>query len=197
MEAGKNRISVFKKRTIISLVGVPVVGLLIWLGAPWFTAFGVVWGVLAANEFFGIIRRSKGLAPLKYFGLIWVALFIISPHYLILPVRLNFLLSVPFLLALGVVLSLVILLWRRGKENAFADWVWTMGGILYIGFLLKYMIDLRLVDGGRDWVYLAILCTFASDIFAYLIGRSFGRHKMAPYISPNKTWEGAAAGVAG
>jgi phosphatidate cytidylyltransferase len=96
-----------------------------------------------------------------------------------------------------VILPLVFSLRRKGKENAFNSWAWTIGGILYIGFLLSYTIALRGLPHGRGWVFLAILGTFASDIFAYLVGRSFGRHKMAPYISPNKTWEGALGGVAG
>jgi phosphatidate cytidylyltransferase len=46
-------------------------------------------------------------------------------------------------------------------------------------------------------VYLALLATFASDTAAYFIGRFFGRHKMAPRISPGKTWEGAVGGLIG
>jgi phosphatidate cytidylyltransferase len=92
---------------------------------------------------------------------------------------------------------LLLLLWRPGKENAFANWVWTLAGILYIGWLLSFMVALRGLENGRGWVFLAVLCTFASDSSAYLAGRSLGKHKMAPYISPKKTWEGTIAGVAG
>lgn len=197
MEAGKAKNSAFRKRTIISLIGVPIVAALVWLGTPWLTMFAVVWGVLAANEFYVIVGRSKGLAPLTYFGLIWVALFIISPHQPVFPPWLSVFFNIPFLLVTAVILPLVILLGRSGKENAFANWTWTVGGILYIGFLMRYFIELREVDSGMGWVFLAILCTFASDICAYLSGRAFGRRKMAPYISPNKTWEGAAGGVLG
>jgi phosphatidate cytidylyltransferase len=102
------------------------------------------------------------------------------------------------LLATAVIIPLIILLVRKGKENAFANWAWTVAGIFYIGWLLSYYVSLRsLGDYGMGWVFLALLCTFASDISAYLIGRTLGRHKMAPYISPNKTWEGAVGGLAG
>ena len=50
---------------------------------------------------------------------------------------------------------------------------------------------------GRDWVLLALFATFAVDTTAYFIGRAWGRHKMAPTISPGKTWEGAVGGLAG
>ncbi len=197
MEAGPPKSSTFIKRTIVAVIGVPIVFAIVWFGTPWFTIFGVIWGVIAAYEFYGIIKRSKGLSPLTYFGLAWVALFIISPHDYILPLPENILLSVPFLLVTAILVPLIIMLFRQRKENAFFDWAWTVAGIIYIGFLLRYFVALRLADGGRDWVFLAMLCTFASDIFAYLIGRSFGRHKLAPYVSPNKTWEGAVAGVVG
>ena len=47
---------------------------------------------------------------------------------------------------------------------------------------------------GRNWLILALFCTFATDTGAYLVGRAIGRRPMAPSISPNKTWEGAAGG---
>jgi len=50
---------------------------------------------------------------------------------------------------------------------------------------------------GRDWVLLALFATFAVDTTAYFIGRAWGRHKMAPTISPGKTWEGAVGGLVG
>ena len=97
-----------------------------------------------------------------------------------------------------MVFPLILLLWRKGKENAFANWAWTLGGILYIGWLMSYYVALEKLDGGHGgWIFLALFCTFSSDTSAYLLGRVIGRHKMAPYVSPNKTWEGAVSGVAG
>jgi phosphatidate cytidylyltransferase len=194
-EAGKRRN--FKQRTVVVLVGIPIVIAAVWFGDPWMTLLAAAWGVGAAWEFFQIIRKSKGLAPMRTFGLLWTFLFIISPH----ASRIPFFQKVQpasLLLTTAVIIPLIILLWRKGKENAFMNWAWTIGGILYIGWLLSYFVSLRLLDGGHGgWVFLALLCTFSSDIFAFLVGRTFGKHKMAPYISPNKSWEGAAGGIAG
>ena len=72
-----------------------------------------------------------------------------------------------------------------------------MAGILYTGWLLSYLVALRGVDNGRNWVLLALFATFASDTAAFFIGRAWGRIKLEPSISPAKTWEGSIAGIIG
>jgi len=67
----------------------------------------------------------------------------------------------------------------------------------YFGPLLAHAPLLRSLDSGLDWVLIALLTTFAVDTAAFFTGRSFGRRRLAPRISPGKTWEGAVGGVAG
>ena len=70
--------------------------------------------------------------------------------------------------------------------------------LLYCGALPATLVLTRDVDAGREWVYLGLLSTFAVDTGAYTTGKVIGRHRMAPRISPGKTWEGAVGGyVAG
>ncbi len=178
----------FKKRLLTALVGLPIVIAAVWFDEPlsWFTVLAVVWGVLAVLEFYRLAATFK-VPLLTTFGVIWTALFILSPH-----VKYEF--TAPVLFTSGVVISLIWLVLKPQKEGAFAGWVWTMGGVIYLGWLLSLFVALRL-DGGRNWVFLALFTTFASDTAAYFAGRTFGRHKLAPHISPHKTWEGAIAGV--
>jgi phosphatidate cytidylyltransferase len=68
---------------------------------------------------------------------------------------------------------------------------------MYVGWLLGYAVALRGITDGRSWVFLALFCTFGSDTAAYFLGRAIGKHKLAPSISPGKTWEGAAGGLLG
>jgi phosphatidate cytidylyltransferase len=56
---------------------------------------------------------------------------------------------------------------------------------------------LRNLSNGREWTYWSVLTIIASDIIAFFIGRTWGRHLMAPTISPKKTWEGAIGGAIG
>jgi phosphatidate cytidylyltransferase len=98
--------------------------------------------------------------------------------------------------------SLILLLTRKQKTGAFTDWSWTLAEILYIGWFLGYFVALRglgsgVSNSGRNWLFLAIFISFGSDSAAYFIGKSFGKHKLAPSISPAKTWEGAIGGLLG
>lgn len=189
-----------KKRIITSLWFVPLLIIVVWFGGEaGFTALMVVFGVLAALEFYRMVAISK-VPPFTYFGLIWTALFILSrnsellarlePHF-------NPGLVTPLLLTSAVVLPLIGLLSRRQKEEAFTTWGWTIAGILYVGWLLSYLVALRGLDGGRNWVFLALFTTWASDTAAFFIGRKLGGHKLAPNISPGKTWEGTMGGIVG
>jgi len=189
-----------KKRIITSLWFVPLLVIVVWFGGePGFTALMVILGILAALEFYRMVAMSKA-PPLTYFGLIWTALFILSRNSELLTIlepRFNLSLVTPLLLASAVVLSLIGLLSRRQKEGAFTSWAWTIAGILYVGWLLSHLVALRGLDAGRNWVFFALFTTWASDTTAFFIGRKLGRHKLAPNISPGKTWEGATGGILG
>jgi phosphatidate cytidylyltransferase len=96
-----------------------------------------------------------------------------------------------------MVVSLIFLLARKQKEGAFTDWAWTIAEILYVGWFLSYFVTLRGLDNGRNWVFLAVFASWGSDSAAYFIGSAFGKHKMAPAISPKKSWEGCIGGAVG
>ncbi|MDP2920070.1 MAG: phosphatidate cytidylyltransferase [Dehalococcoidia bacterium] len=189
-----------KKRAITALWGIPLLTAIIWFGEPWlFVTFVAIWGLLAVIEFYRLVSPLK-VVPIYVFGIIWTLLFIFIRHPMVSAALGPYLaqgLVVPVLFTGGIVISLITLLARKQKFNAFPAWAWTFAGILYIGWLLGYIVALRHLDGGRDWVFFALFCTFGSDTAAFFIGRATGRHKLSPSISPAKTWEGAIGGVLG
>jgi phosphatidate cytidylyltransferase len=70
-------------------------------------------------------------------------------------------------------------------------------GVIYPGLLLASLVRLRQLDRGEWWIILALTVTWLNDTGAYFAGRAFGRRKLFPRISPSKTWEGAIGGAAG
>jgi phosphatidate cytidylyltransferase len=104
--------------------------------------------------------------------------------------------------------------------GAFVGWALTSSGALYLGLPVFSAVALRAIPGhieapwlshlatrfafgwesaprGLAWVLAVVLATWVGDSSAYLAGRLLGRHKLAPSISPNKTVEGALAGLLG
>ena len=178
-----------KKRLLASLVLIPLVTAAVWFDEPlsWLTVFIAVWGGLAVIEFYRMVSVSKALT-LTGFGFIGTILLIISPHIdSVAPPHL--------ILTTLAIVSLVWIIIRGGKGAGFTGWVWTMSGAIYVGLLLSYMVGLRELDMGREWVLFALFATFASDSAAYLIGSRWGRRHLSPEISPKKTWEGCIAGL--
>lgn len=189
-----------KKRIITSIWFVSLLVVVVWFGGePGFTALMVVFSILAALEFYHMVAGSK-VSPLSCFGLVWVSLFILSRNSQVISALepyLNAALITPLLLTTAVIPPLFWLLSRRQKEGAFATWAWTIAGILYIGWLLSHMVALRGLEDGRNWVFFVLFVTWLSDTTAFFTGRRLGRHKLAPSISPGKTWEGAIGGIGG
>ncbi len=62
---------------------------------------------------------------------------------------------------------------------------------------MSYLVALRGLEDGRNWVFFTLFVTFASDTAAFFVGRSLGRHKLAVSVSPSKTWEGSLGGLVG
>ena len=188
-----------KNRIITTVWALPLVGVIFWFGEPYFTIFIAIVGLLAAMEFYRLTKGVKAQA-LTVFGIIWTILLIVIRNPAILSWLAPYMdieLLVPNIITAGMAVSLILLLTRKQKQGAFTDWSWTLAGILYVGWLLGYLVALRGLDNGRSWVFLAVFATFGSDSAAYFIGRAFGKQKLAPTISPKKTWEGAVAGLAG
>lgn len=179
-----------------SLVVRALVGLaygLIVLGALWAgpLAAGVVFGVMsgfAAAELYAMSRREARL-PNEVFG---VAVSAAMPLAAAIWGLSGLSASLTALVAASLVWHTIF---RRTRT---ADTAVTVFGVAYTGFLLAYLVLILEVFSAGTW--LAILLVFsvwANDVFAYFFGSLLGRHKLAPSISPKKSWEGFIAGSLG
>ena len=190
-----------KKRVTTALWGIPLLITVVWFEQPlpWFTILIAIWGVLAVFEFYRLVAAAKA-PPLTTFGLILTLFFILSQDSDLLSFlesRLDINLLFPLLVTTVIVLPLIWFILRKQKEEAFSSWAWTIAGIFYVGWLLSYLVALRGLEDGRNWIFFALFTTFASDTTAFFAGRALGKHHLAPNISPGKTWEGAIGGIFG
>ena len=97
------------------------------------------------------------------------------------------------------VIPLLYLTPKKGKEQVLARVAIAVYTILYTGLLLGYMAGLKMMDDGghmaRNLLYFLFLVVCGSDTGAYYVGKTFGRHPLAPVLSPKKTIEGSVAGL--
>lgn len=88
-----------------------------------------------------------------------------------------------------------MLAYERGRDEAALDFVITVGGIVYLGWVAGYMLDVRALPHGAWWVMFIFPVVWLADSGAYVIGARYGVHKMLKRLSPKKSWEGFFAGV--
>jgi phosphatidate cytidylyltransferase len=109
---------------------------------------------------------------------------------------LKFVLGAGFAAALAPFLFLTIAMRRAQMSSAYPAAAASAFAFAYIALPMAMLVQLRQQWAGAFWILYLLLVVWAGDIFAYFVGRSLGRHLMAPRISPKKTWEGAAASLA-
>ncbi|MDI6711847.1 MAG: phosphatidate cytidylyltransferase [Anaerosomatales bacterium] len=184
--AGRRPLTDFWVRTASALAIGAAFFAAIFLGGPYgIAALVAAIGSLAASELFAILRTEHRL-PNEVFG---VAAVVVMP----------FAAAAKGLAGLGAAFGALIiasLAWHLAfRQVRASDTAATVFGAAYVGFLLSHLVLIRQLDAGTELVLATVVSVWANDSFAYLVGSTIGRHKMAPVISPAKSWEGFAAGT--
>jgi phosphatidate cytidylyltransferase len=193
-----------ERRTATALVyGVVVLAALF---APWPT-FAVLVGILAVLGYVELraLFRHRSYQPWLV-GVVFVALFVLVHMYAAGSPSELMVWTLLVIAAFGAVAIAVFLeQGLRGRPvPAVLGAVFTLAGAVYLGYFFGYLIELWLADDAATrgwlgslpvWLLLALVPTWAADVVAYLVGARIGRRKIAPRISPGKTWEGTLAGV--
>ncbi len=154
-------------------------------------ATGVVFGVMAggaALEFYAMSRREARL-PNEVFG-------VAAAGFMPMAAALWGMAGLSAIMTALVAASLVWHVWFIRVRTA--DTAITVFGALYTGFLIAYLVlIIDVFSAGTILAFSVVVSVWANDSLAYLVGSMFGRYKMAPRISPKKSWEGFFAGLAG
>ncbi len=154
-----------------------------------FSGVVVLAGALALFEFYRICFGDRGHAWLTGIGMAGFTAVILGTHR---PDIIG-----PALLATLVCIVSVPLFSRSPLEQSLKDGALTLFGVLYLGLTLGTLSMTRLLPEGEWLIFFLLLVTWASDTGAYYVGTLFGRHRLAPRISPKKTVEGLVGGLIG
>jgi phosphatidate cytidylyltransferase len=173
-------------RLLVIAAGLPVVIGLVWLGHWYLFLLLAVAGMLALHELYRMTRPLRPIAIAGHAGLIGV---LVALEVSTTTWALGALLA-----SLGIAFLLKGLSGTSG--SATVSVATTLLGPAWIGFGLGFVLLLRAMPGhGRLAALTLLLAVFADDTFAYLGGRTLGRHKLAPALSPGKTLEGFVVGT--
>ena len=174
-------------------VSIPLIPLAVWiivLGGPVFNLLVIAAIGLAAREYVRMFRAG-GHRPADGLLLIGAPLLVAVTAF----VEAQF--GVTLTLVIVAALAWHLIDYERGAPGSATDFVITLGGIVYLGWMGRYFVALRALPDGFWWTAAIIGAVWIVDSAAYIFGRAFGRNKLAPRLSPKKTWEGLAGGVLG
>jgi phosphatidate cytidylyltransferase len=176
------------KRILSALLLIPLIVGPIYLGGYPLLVLALVVAVLGYYEFDAMLRRG-GRRPFRALGLVLTLLLVSTPH---IP---QF--DTAAAITVAVLLTLLYSLFQaRSPHETVLDAALTLVGAAYVGWLLRYALLTRMLPGGFELTIIALVGTWAADTGAFLAGSAFGKRKVYPRVSPGKTWEGVAGGLA-
>ncbi len=179
-----------KTRLLTALVAIPLLWLIVRYLPMWlFTGFICAVAAVALFEYFEMaLPEHPAERGLGVGGGILVAAAVVSGQPQVLGAGLA------LVVILGLVLPLVRTMDPLGATQRLGL---SLLGVLYFGFLTGHIVLLRAGDDGWRWVLFTVFSAMGSDSGGYFAGRAFGRHRLAPTVSPSKTVEGGIGAIAG
>jgi phosphatidate cytidylyltransferase len=173
-------------RLLVAGVLLPAVIGVVYLGGWWLWALGFAGGLIALHELYGM---AKELRPLVLAGYLGFGLSLLGLEWGGFDWMMGGILAT-------LAVSFVLYGLSDIRTSATTSFGVTLLGVVWIGGGIGCLLLVRDTPEHGFWALIAVMFTiFASDTAAYFVGRSLGRHRMSPSISPAKTWEGLVGGL--
>ena len=178
-----------RQRVLVSIVLLPIGLTLIYFGGIPFTLFIALLLGLAAWEFCKLFEVGEH-RPSRILAVAGTVALTIDRGF-------NGFENAHWILGIFILVSMIyhLIQYERGRDQSGTDFVITIVGALYLGWIGPYLLSLRNLPDGMWWFMIALPSVWAADTGAYFIGSKFGKHKLTPRLSPKKSWEGFIAGV--
>ena len=177
------------KRILTAVVLIAVVFALIFLAPLWLIAVvAAIVAALAAYEYRDLAHQKDVYIPLWWL-LGAIALIFLSIHY-----------QPTFELPVLTLITFILLAWsgfRAPLQRVLLDTALGLFALIYVVYPLTLLTLIKAHEDGTGLLVFLFVCVWFGDIAALYVGKNFGRKKLAPQLSPNKTWEGSIASVAG
>ncbi len=189
------------RRILTSAVALPLLLLVVWQGGLWFGALIALAAGLGAWELCRL-ANCWGQKPFPPIAVAFAATLAVSSYFIpnsVYPENMEVAALAPALLAVFAAAVTLFAFRLKGSLSrilATCCVIALIGGTLFHAPLLREFDPLSNGDG-LSWILFLLGVTFATDTAAYLVGRTIGSRRLAPNVSPNKTWEGAIGGFIG
>lgn len=179
-----------KTRVITAIIALVIFIPIVYFGGIWIDIAACAFAAVGISEIF--IMKKQILVSWDFVFALLATLSLTVPDRFLgfLPSFLNRI----DIFYIFVMLMLVRTVLSKNRVTFDDAGVYTLAS-LYIGTGFHYMAAIRNAHMGLQVLFYVFVVVWATDIFAYLIGRKFGKHKLWPVISPNKTWEGSIGAV--
>tara|TARA_B100001123_G_scaffold18233_3_gene20587 strand:- start:1406 stop:2239 length:834 start_codon:yes stop_codon:yes gene_type:complete len=178
--------SSFTLRVLTAAVGIPLLGLIIWLDGIWFTLFAISVGVSGTSELYKLWPNTLSKTLIST-GMIWTGLICVIGYFGYYWVTL-------FSIGLSLLVSIPITAGLQSRTSFLRRWLLFIAGPMYVGFCLTHSIFILKLLKGTELLVSTVATVFTNDSVAYLIGKNFGKNHIYGSISPNKTLEGTLGG---
>jgi phosphatidate cytidylyltransferase len=181
--------NMLRERTVVILLILPFL-LYVLVAGGWLFAGAIALVLALAGSEYALLFRHHGrrpALPVIVAGVLW----------LVIARNISGFDHTPLILAILLMVSLIwhLVDYERGADGSATDFALTFAGTIYLGWIGAYLVSLRNHPDGLWWLLVVLPAIWLADSAAYFVGRAVGKRKLAPRLSPNKTWEGYLSGV--